>query len=248
MLVPLRNVRIRVRPGRRMAGGHRLKSPPGLFPEHRPEVLESAGDEPDAREPRPPPAGGKRPPAGRGRAAGRPRGQGRDGGPAGRGAGPPRRRPGRPRHRPEGPHASTKPSVQDLETKRSKYKGQLMDVKTNKEYTAMLHEIEGGGARDPGPRGPDPGGDGAGRDPRRRGEARGSAVQGGRGSGPGRRRKALDAAAPEARGRGRAARGRAGQGGGDGARGRAGALRARGASCAGRRWPRPWTRCASSAT
>jgi predicted nucleic acid-binding Zn-ribbon protein len=31
----------------------------------------------------------------------------------------------------------------DLETKRSKYKGQLMDVKTNKEYTAMLHEIEG---------------------------------------------------------------------------------------------------------
>jgi hypothetical protein len=34
-------------------------------------------------------------------------------------------------------------SVQDLEAKRSKYKGQLMDVKTNKEYTAMLHEIEG---------------------------------------------------------------------------------------------------------
>ena len=33
--------------------------------------------------------------------------------------------------------------MQDLETKRSKYKGQLMDVKTNKEYTAMLHEIEG---------------------------------------------------------------------------------------------------------
>jgi len=33
-------------------------------------------------------------------------------------------------------------SVQDLETKRSKYKGQLMEVKTNKEYTAMLHEIE----------------------------------------------------------------------------------------------------------
>ena len=32
--------------------------------------------------------------------------------------------------------------VQDLEIKRSKYKGQLMDVKTNKEYTAMLHEIE----------------------------------------------------------------------------------------------------------
>ncbi len=32
--------------------------------------------------------------------------------------------------------------LQDLETKRSKYKGQLMDVKTNKEYTAMLHEIE----------------------------------------------------------------------------------------------------------
>ncbi len=34
-------------------------------------------------------------------------------------------------------------AVQDLETKRSKYKGQLMDVKTNKEYTAVLHEIEG---------------------------------------------------------------------------------------------------------
>jgi uncharacterized protein len=32
--------------------------------------------------------------------------------------------------------------VQDLEGKRSKYKGQLMEVKTNKEYTAMLHEIE----------------------------------------------------------------------------------------------------------
>lgn len=34
-------------------------------------------------------------------------------------------------------------AVQDLETKRSKYKSQLMEVKTNKEYTAMLHEIEG---------------------------------------------------------------------------------------------------------
>jgi hypothetical protein len=34
-------------------------------------------------------------------------------------------------------------SLQDLEGKRSKYKGQLMEVKTNKEYTAMLHEIEG---------------------------------------------------------------------------------------------------------
>jgi predicted nucleic acid-binding Zn-ribbon protein len=34
-------------------------------------------------------------------------------------------------------------AVQDFETKRSKYKGQLMEVKTNKEYTAMLHEIEG---------------------------------------------------------------------------------------------------------
>jgi hypothetical protein len=32
--------------------------------------------------------------------------------------------------------------LQDLESKRAKYKGQLMDVKTNKEYTAMLHEIE----------------------------------------------------------------------------------------------------------
>src|SRR5688572_27201352 len=34
-------------------------------------------------------------------------------------------------------------TLQDLEAKRSKYKGQLMEVKTNKEYTAMLHEIEG---------------------------------------------------------------------------------------------------------
>ncbi len=34
-------------------------------------------------------------------------------------------------------------SVQDLEAKRSKYKGQLMEVKTNREYTAVLHEIEG---------------------------------------------------------------------------------------------------------
>src|SRR5258708_26959762 len=32
--------------------------------------------------------------------------------------------------------------LQDLEVKRSKYKGQLMEVKTNKEYTAVLHEIE----------------------------------------------------------------------------------------------------------
>jgi hypothetical protein len=32
--------------------------------------------------------------------------------------------------------------VQDLESKRSKYKGQLGDVKTNKEYQALLHEIE----------------------------------------------------------------------------------------------------------
>lgn len=34
-------------------------------------------------------------------------------------------------------------AVADLEARRSKYKGQLMEVKTNKEYTAMLHEIEG---------------------------------------------------------------------------------------------------------
>jgi predicted nucleic acid-binding Zn-ribbon protein len=32
--------------------------------------------------------------------------------------------------------------VQELEAKRSRYKTQLMEVKTNKEYTAMLHEIE----------------------------------------------------------------------------------------------------------
>src|SRR5512140_713722 len=37
---------------------------------------------------------------------------------------------------------SRESAVQDLEGKRSKYKGQLMEVKTNKEYTAMLHEIE----------------------------------------------------------------------------------------------------------
>jgi predicted nucleic acid-binding Zn-ribbon protein len=34
-------------------------------------------------------------------------------------------------------------ALQDLETRRSKYKNQLMEVKTNKEYQAMLHEIEG---------------------------------------------------------------------------------------------------------
>ena len=33
--------------------------------------------------------------------------------------------------------------LQALESRRSKYKDQLMEVKTNKEYTAMLHEIEG---------------------------------------------------------------------------------------------------------
>jgi predicted nucleic acid-binding Zn-ribbon protein len=32
--------------------------------------------------------------------------------------------------------------LQDLEGRRSRYKGQLMEVKTNKEYSAMLHEIE----------------------------------------------------------------------------------------------------------
>lgn len=32
--------------------------------------------------------------------------------------------------------------LQTLEAKRTKYKAQLMEVKTNKEYTAMLHEIE----------------------------------------------------------------------------------------------------------
>jgi predicted nucleic acid-binding Zn-ribbon protein len=32
--------------------------------------------------------------------------------------------------------------VQAREGKRAKYKGQLMEVKTNKEYTAVLHEIE----------------------------------------------------------------------------------------------------------
>jgi predicted nucleic acid-binding Zn-ribbon protein len=34
-------------------------------------------------------------------------------------------------------------SVADLKAKLSKYKGQLMEVKTNKEYTAVLHEIDG---------------------------------------------------------------------------------------------------------
>jgi predicted nucleic acid-binding Zn-ribbon protein len=32
--------------------------------------------------------------------------------------------------------------LQDLESKRSKYQGQLTEVKTNKEYTALLHERE----------------------------------------------------------------------------------------------------------
>jgi predicted nucleic acid-binding Zn-ribbon protein len=32
--------------------------------------------------------------------------------------------------------------LQDLESRRSRYKEQLMTVKTNREYTAMLHEIE----------------------------------------------------------------------------------------------------------
>jgi predicted nucleic acid-binding Zn-ribbon protein len=36
-------------------------------------------------------------------------------------------------------------AVQDFETQRSQYKGPRMEVKTNKEYTAMLHEIEGVG-------------------------------------------------------------------------------------------------------
>jgi len=34
-------------------------------------------------------------------------------------------------------------AVADLKQKLSKFKGQLMEVKTNKEYTAVLHEIEG---------------------------------------------------------------------------------------------------------
>lgn len=33
--------------------------------------------------------------------------------------------------------------LQALEARRDKYKGQLREVKTNKEYSAMLHEIEG---------------------------------------------------------------------------------------------------------
>ena len=34
-------------------------------------------------------------------------------------------------------------TLQDMETRRSRYRGQLMEVKTNKEYSAMLQEIEG---------------------------------------------------------------------------------------------------------
>jgi len=34
-------------------------------------------------------------------------------------------------------------AVADLKAKLSKFKGQLMEVKTNKEYTAVLHEIDG---------------------------------------------------------------------------------------------------------
>ncbi len=33
-------------------------------------------------------------------------------------------------------------SIQDLEQKNSKYRGQLTDVKTNEQYKALLHEIE----------------------------------------------------------------------------------------------------------
>src|SRR5262245_37827627 len=33
-------------------------------------------------------------------------------------------------------------SIQDLEQKNSKYRGQLTDVKTNEQYRALLHEIE----------------------------------------------------------------------------------------------------------
>jgi uncharacterized protein len=37
---------------------------------------------------------------------------------------------------------SNEGALQDLEGRRSKYRGQLMEVKTNREYQAMLHEIE----------------------------------------------------------------------------------------------------------
>jgi predicted nucleic acid-binding Zn-ribbon protein len=37
---------------------------------------------------------------------------------------------------------SNEGALQDLQGRRSKYRGQLMEVKTNREYQAMLHEIE----------------------------------------------------------------------------------------------------------
>ena len=52
---------------------------------------------------------------------------------------PPGRR-SRPRRRPA---SRTRPRCRTSRRSRSKYKGQLMEVKTNKEYTAVLHEIEG---------------------------------------------------------------------------------------------------------
>ena len=78
-------------------------------------------------------------------------------------------------------------SLQDLEGKRSKYKGQLMEVKTNKEYTAMLHEIEAVEREIRADRGPDPGRDGEGGVADGRGQERGSRLQGARGASPHRR-------------------------------------------------------------
>ena len=85
---------------------------------------------------------GERAEAGAGRPGRDPRAAGGVGGGAGRGARPPRRRPRLARRDRRRRAAATRATLQDLEAKRSKYKGQLMEVKTNKEYTAMLHEIE----------------------------------------------------------------------------------------------------------
>ena len=158
----------------------RAAAPP--FPPRR--MLEwPSRNEPRPRTADPPPAGGNRAEAGRGRRW-----------PISRAAGRSRRRrwprsaAGSTAARealdelPEGPPRAYEGELQDLEAKRSKYKGQLMDVKTNKEYTAMLHEIEGVEREIRGARGPDPGRDGEGRDARRRGQARGGGLQGRRGA------------------------------------------------------------------
>ena len=113
--------------------------------------------------------------------------------------------------------------VQDLEAKRSKYKGQLMEVKTNKEYTAVLHEIEGVEREIKGREDRDPRGDGEGRGSAGSGQARGDRLQG--------RRERSEEGRRRARCRGGPARERSGPAAGRARRrGRVGSRRTR-ASC-----------------